>query len=231
MKQLIFLCTIFFMSVVFLCSTTPVQATAFSFGDDSIFWPGWGNGIEDHQDVIGVPDLIGGSVEIVDGILTQVTFNYAGNDSRLRSGDLFIDLGSDAAWDFVAQEATLTQYQLGTGVDLSSNSYLLSNETWSYTNGNIRDGHPVSYILNEQLDLVIGNGFLLTDFNADNGKILFAGLEIPVLSEGFTIGFTPNCANDVVYERVSVPEPGSMLLLGAFMIGMATVGRKKVLKK
>jgi len=232
MKKLLFLCTILFVSVVFLCSTTPAQATAFTFGDDAIYWPGWDNGtVEDSIDVLGVPSITGGSGTIDNGILTEVIFDYASNDSRLRAGDLFIDLGADATWDYIVQAKTGSQYALGNPVALGSDSYILSEQAWGAQGGNIRNEHPAYYDFNENDNpVLINEDAALTDFTDLTGHVVFANLDLDLMqAQDFIIGFTTNCANDVVYERVSVPEPGPMLLFGAFMIGMATVGRKKIL--
>jgi hypothetical protein len=68
------------------------------------------------------------------------------------------------------------------------------------------------------------------------GQALFAGLGIaldPATVAGIQIGFTFNCANDVLYEGTTipleaVPEPATLLLLGSGLVGVF-VNRRRLL--
>ena len=44
----------------------------------------------------------------------------------------------------------------------------------------------------------------------------------------FTVGFTVNCANDVIYQEVNmpVPIPGTLFLLGSGLLGLISIKRK-----
>jgi len=53
-----------------------------------------------------------------------------------------------------------------------------------------------------------------------------------VESKFFNIGWTVNCANDVIYEHLDpVPEPGTLLLLSLGIIGLAVMQRKRFFAK
>jgi hypothetical protein len=95
----------FFAVAAFLFFLT---ATAFStpltlnWTDNVTHWTDWGNSDENGTDVIGEPQITGGTAVINNGYLTQVTFSYASwSHSNMYPGDLFLDTNSDNTWDYV----------------------------------------------------------------------------------------------------------------------------------
>jgi len=231
MKKSLFL--IFVISTLFLIGTTPVMATSFSFGDGSIYWPTWGNGTSDDldDDIGNDPKLTGGQYYLdASGNLTQVdfTFSYA-NAAIITPGDLFIDVGADNTWDYVVAPSGdgvhATLYTLGLALSSikgdNDSRYVMSS-----SGSNFREDHPVKYVAGRD---TTSSAYYST---FTSSPVSFSGFSIGLNNDAFIIGFVANtCANDVIFEKASVPEPGPMLLFGAFMIGMATIGKKKYFKK
>ena len=236
---------------VFLCASI-ASATTIPFGDSSNYWPGWYNNDgthgDDGNDTIGVPDFTGGTAEVNSGNLAELTFNRLSGShlySVLSPGDLFIDIGSDDSWDYVVD---LTNWSTsGPNVpDPGSGNYYIyalsgdwgfiysgKDKTDPWGSYYIRDDHPVAWdnILGWQQGgegLVSFSGW--GDGNTTSYTFDFTGLGLDV-GGSFTIGWTLNCANDVLYEQVPVPEPATMFLLGSGLIGLGAIGRRKFFKK
>ena len=93
------------LGAILLAATTSVSfAVPVTFNDTKNYWPTWSNGTsDDSQDVIGTPNITGGTADIVNGLLKSVQINYTNINSfpSLTAGDLFIDLGSNNYWDYV----------------------------------------------------------------------------------------------------------------------------------
>jgi hypothetical protein len=218
------------------------SATTVSFGDVARYWPGYANGtVDDSRDTIGTPDLLGGIATFDDstGLLTGISVTYTGTfspvalgNARVIPGDLFLDVGSDGHWDYVMKlvadpQTPVANYASLSILDVSAiatPSYLFSgsDNTGYWAGYGIRDRHPYAW---NGGGTQVGTGSL-SGFNqlASGGTLGFGLGNGLAINGGFTIGFAPSCANDVLLASVSapVPEPSAALI---FAIGVIAVTR------
>ncbi|KIE18386.1 hypothetical protein DS62_11285 [Smithella sp. SC_K08D17] len=184
-------------------------AYSITYQDNTNSWPGYTPYLSDS---IGSPQIESMTITIGDDMnLETVVLNIT---NRRVMDSLFINTGGEGpyeAWDWYVRDLLLTD----SGATLYSvgAEYIYEIATYPY-----RPNHPVGFesgITEDTLGLlasVVGTDATLTySFNP--------GI---VLGEGFVIGYTPDCANDVIIT----PEPSILLLLGLGLLGLAGVRRK-----
>jgi hypothetical protein len=217
------------------------QANALTvpFGDTANYWPGYGNGpLDDNVDTIGAPNLLGGRAILNgSGLLTRVEIDYtgpfsppvgSGNPGHVIPGDLFLDKDADGDWDYVMRlvaspETAVANYASLTILDVSSVLPVYINTAgdnagW-WAGYLIRDAHPYAWNAG---GTVVGTGSL-DPYNQLSGGTVTLGFNLSGLAVGsqVRIGFAENCANDVLYQTVAVPEPSTALILGAGLLLLA----------
>lgn len=219
---------------VFLVSGT-AGAVTYTFYDNTINWPGWTPWYT--QDQIGEPDVfnppvVAMSVTVDDASnsLLSVVIHMDGRqgivdewingDNGAASFDaLFINAGGPyQAWNYYVEDITndnatgATLYGVAGGY-----TYKLATQPYAGLNG--RWGHPAG--IDTGITPISGLLGVVGDENADTLTYTFAPRTI-VLGQGFQIGYSQWCANDVILT----PEPGVMLLLGFGLVGVAVLRRK-----
>jgi hypothetical protein len=181
-----------------------------------------------------------------DNILSMVGgFNFKDGNSGYTSGDIFIDIDGDATYG-VSGNSLRNGYDYA--IDLVFGGGI-QNPTYTYKvyaittpaklvdvlSYNSFESSPWSYNAGTQAVFASGNFDYSTGLtNAQTGFLggthyAITGIDLSFLpgATTFTSHFTMQCGNDnLMGKGTTVPEPGSLLLLGLGLLGLGVSSRK-----
>lgn len=252
MRKTIFSSILVLALFIFLIG--PANATTVPFGDGTIYWSGHGNGTNDTEDVVGIPNITGGNYTITGSVLQSITFKYTGTGTAtslwhdLVPGDLFIDTDADGTWDYVAVNGSGTAendwnlYHITTALGAGTDAYIMAQETgpeylrggtvtWASVGLQPRIDHPVGIEL-DQLGLQDGSvhfdGWKNLGYDGQPLESTFTFTDGLEASSDWIFGWTVNCGNDVIYEHGTseAPIPGAVWLLSSGLLGLIGVRRR-----
>lgn len=213
-------------------------ATTMSYQDSYTEFPGqetWWNEV----DVIYSPEVESSSItwDEFSGKLIEIRINFDPNNKDFYGfTSLFINIGDHTgnnygydSWDFFIHSGGTSDSATTIG-DIPTDGLWAVKENYQYTRaGGLveRTNHPngideASMLFVSPLVPIWDGDSLVYDFNSYSLGVY--------ISSGYSFAWTLKCANEVTLafdERSEVPEPVTMVLFGAGMVGVGLFLRKR----
>lgn len=203
------------MAAIFLFAGSAMALTM-TYADNTDSWFGY---TPAGYDYIGSPDVHYLQVTINDqtNLLESVVISMR---NRLVFDSLFINCDTTGEsyenWDYYV-------YSEGNSGTLYSITSPYAYITASENNYFYRPDHPVAIDVDGLTGVQISVQWVVTGLN-NEGLLTYDFSNSGIIMSGnFMIGYTPECANDVI---LTTPEPSIIMLLGFGLIGLAGFRRK-----
>ena len=186
-------------------------------------WPGYGGQSFDHEGLYFTQDSNNYYIGLMTGMAPGEN-RASWSPTNHYIGDIALDLGRNGSFDTALSMQGIRDANSPPKIQLFENVSSWNNTNpyhpvYNPTPHTKKDGAYVSDINFAYQQL---NDSYFYEFGISKSDL--------DLSDGVNIFVTMDCGNDWIQTSVPVPEPATMFLLGAGLIGLAGLGRKKLRK-